>query len=104
MRECELKKEGDRLVAEIRCEIDHHTAKGIRESVDAELLMGGVKLLTLDFSSVTFMDSSGIGLIIGRAAKAELHGARVEVIGLGGNLKRIVCMSGIERIPNVEIN
>ena len=104
MQKCEIKREGDTLVARIRCEIDHHTAKGIREGIDAELLAGGLKMIILDFSAVTFMDSSGIGLVIGRAAKAEEVGASVTVTGLSGNLRRIVRMSGVERIPNVNIN
>ena len=104
MQKIKMKTEGQTLRVSLACELDHHSAKAIREKVDKRLEEGGVRRLVLDFSGVGFMDSSGIGLIIGRAAKAELHGARVEVIGLGGNLKRIVCMSGIERIPNVEIN
>lgn len=103
MRECEIKREGERVIASIKCEIDHHTAKGIREAIDREICENGVKILTIDFSSVTFMDSSGIGLIIGRASKAEKSGARVEVMGLCRSLRKIVCMSGIERIPNVNI-
>ena len=50
------------------------------------------------------MDSSGIGLIIGRAAKAETVCASVEVRGLSPRLEKIVRMAGIERIPNVNIN
>ena len=103
MRECEVKKEEDRVVALIKCEIDHHTAKSIRELIDYELTSNNVKNLIIDFSAVSFMDSSGIGLIIGRASKAERIGARVEVRGLSGSLRRIVCMSGIEKIPNVNI-
>ena len=103
MKECAVKREGASLFAKITCEIDHHTAKVIRESIDRELLDKSIKDLTLDFSAVSFMDSSGIGLIIGRASKAERIGARVEVRGLSGSLRRIVCMSGIEKIPNVNI-
>ena len=103
MKECEIKKQNDTLLAKINCEIDHHTAKSIREEIDRELSKTGIKILTLDFSSVTFMDSSGIGLILGRAAKAESIGATVEVAGLTGRLRRLVCMSGMERIPTIRI-
>ena len=49
------------------------------------------------------MDSSGIGLIIGRAAKAEDIGASLEVSGLSTRLRRLVCMSGVERLSNVYV-
>ena len=104
MQECEVKKESGALVLRITCEIDHHTAKRIREIIDPEILAQGAGRVVLDFSSVSFMDSSGIGLIIGRAAKAESVGSSVEVRGLSPRLGKIVRMSGIERIPNVNIN
>ena len=104
MQECEVKMEADSLVLGIACEIDHHTAKRLRETIDPEILGRGVARIILDFSKVNFMDSSGIGLIMGRAAKAETVGAFVEVRGLSPRLEKIVRMSGIERIPNVNIN
>ena len=103
MKECEIKNDGGIIEAKIKCEIDHHTAKNIREAIDRELSKGKTKILKLDFSLVTFMDSSGIGLILGRTAKAEAIGATVEVVGLTGRLRRLVCMSGMEKIPTVKI-
>ncbi len=50
-------------------ELDHHNAAIIREEVDREL-DGSVKLLTLDMSGITFMDSSGIGVVLGRYRRA----------------------------------
>lgn len=104
MQECEVKMEADTLVLGITCEIDHHTAKRLRETIDPEILGRGAGRIVLDFSRVSFMDSSGIGLIIGRAAKAETVCASVEVRGLSPRLEKIVRMAGIERIPNVNIN
>ena len=84
-------------------EIDHHSAKRIRERVDRELDLARPHELVLDFSGVGFMDSSGIGLIMGRAVKAEAIGATVVVQGLSAAQKRIVRMSGIERLECVNI-
>ncbi len=103
MKECEIKNEGGVIEAKIMCEIDHHTAKNIREAIDAELSKSKTRILRIDFSLVSFMDSSGIGLILGRASKAEAIGATVEVVGLMGRLRRLVCMSGMERIPTIKI-
>ena len=102
MKECETKRDGKRLIAEIRCEIDHHTAKQIRETVDG-LVVPGVDVVELNFSGVQFMDSSGIGLILGRAARAENVGASVEVRGLSPRLRRLVCMSGVEKLSNIVV-
>ena len=92
------------LSVNLPAEIDHHVAKPIREMTDMKLFELSPKVLVMDFSSVSFMDSSGIGLIIGRAAKAETVCASVEVRGLSPRLEKIVRMAGIERIPNVNIN
>ena len=61
-----IEKCGDELIAALAGEIDHHNSKQIREAIDAELERGGYKLLTFDLESVSFMDSSGIGIVLGR--------------------------------------
>ena len=104
MTESKIVSEGDKVTLSLFGEVDHHSARAIREACDKELLLRTPRRLVLDFSGVSFMDSSGIGLIIGRAAKAEEVGAAVVVTGLNGTLGRIVRMSGVERIPNVNIN
>lgn len=103
MKELILKKEGERLTASLNCEIDHHTAKLLREEIDVAMRSGEVKVLILDFSGVGFMDSSGIGLILGRANTAEEIGASVRLCGLSPSLIRIVRMSGIEKIQSITV-
>ena len=82
MQELNLTKQGTELTAKICCELDHHKAAILREAIDKALDAGGVTLLVLDFSGVAFMDSSGIGLIMGRADRAMGAGCRVRVTGL----------------------
>ena len=60
------KAEGDVLSVRIEGEVDHHSAVSLREEVDREILEVRPKRLELDLSGVSFMDSSGIGLIMGR--------------------------------------
>lgn len=86
------------LTARLSGEIDHHVAKGQREAIDAMLFRARPEILVLDFSEVKFMDSSGIGLIIGRADVCEGIGSRVELAGLSATLKKLVRLSGIEKI------
>ena len=94
---------GRTLTARVMCEIDHHTAKPIRERIDAVLFEKKPELLVLDFSGVRFMDSSGIGLIIGRCEVGRAIGAHVRISALSPLLSRLVSLSGIEKIKNLSI-
>ncbi len=93
----------DMLTVMLPAEIDHHAARPIRERVDTELFKLSPKSLVLDFSAVTFMDSSGIGLILGRAELCEELGCRVKLKGLSGTLMKLVRLSGIEKIKNLSM-
>ncbi len=92
---------GRTLTAYIGCEIDHHTAKKIRENIDRRMFLCRPTTLVMDFSGVGFMDSSGIALILGRAEVAEELGATVELCGLSESLCKLVRLSGIERVKNL---
>lgn len=92
------------LIAVIGCELDHHTAKRVREQIDREIFLRKPEVLSLDFSSVKFMDSSGIALIIGRAECAGAIGARVHLSGLSPSLYKLINLSGIERLPGLTVS
>lgn len=77
-------------------EIDHHTASSIREKTDTEIIKKRPSLLILNFSGVTFMDSSGVGLVIGRYALAEKYGCKTAVEGLRDRDRKILMMSGLQ--------
>ena len=89
--------------ARLMCEIDHHTARQIREKIDGEIFTHRLPIVYLDFSEVRFMDSSGIGLIIGRSQVCEAVGSAVRLVGLSSRLMKLVRLSGIEKIRNVYI-
>lgn len=91
------------VCAKLKCEIDHHAARQIREKIDREIFARRPRTVVLDFSEVRFMDSSGIGLIIGRSQVAEACGSGVRLVGLSPTLMKLVRLSGIERIKNVYI-
>lgn len=92
------------LTAYLSGELDHHGARSIREVIDGELFIAKPKHLVMDFSCVPFMDSSGIGLIIGRANVCQSLGADLRVKGLSSYLTKLVRLSGIEKICNVYIS
>ncbi len=97
-------QEGERtLTASLTAEIDHHTARRIRERIDSELFLRKPEILVLDFSRVGFMDSSGLGLILGRCSVAEGIGASVRVTGASDQLMRLIRLSGLERVRNLSV-
>lgn len=86
------------LVAKITGELDHHIAAGVRESIDRELQRTGAVNLAFDFSRVSFMDSSGIGVIMGRYKIVTALGGKVIVAGASESVERIINMSGINEL------
>ncbi len=76
-------------------EIDHHAARKIREMTDALIQQQQPRLLKLNFGGVTFMDSSGIGLIMGRCRMMQLYGGDVRVVNVPGELKKMMHLSGL---------
>ena len=91
-------KEDKLLILEITEEIDHHTTEKIRRRADYDIERYMPKKVIFDFNSVTFMDSAGIGLIIGRYKFAKMLGSKVELANLTSNIKKIFEMSGILRL------
>ncbi|MBQ8720437.1 MAG: STAS domain-containing protein [Clostridia bacterium] len=85
-------------------DIDHHSARGIRVAVDERLFVDKPTGLILDFSGVRFMDSSGIGLILGRLEVAREIGAGVRLEGLSPSLSKLVRLSGVERMNGITVS
>ncbi len=86
------------LVVMIKDEIDEYSIKKIRGRVDYEIQRYMPKKVVFDFSDVTFMDSAGIGFIIGRYKFASVVGAELELYNLTNNVRKIFEMSGILRL------
>lgn len=89
---------GTTLVAKIDGEIDHHTAARLRTEIDRELNMRNIVNLVLDFDGVTFMDSSGIGVIAGRYKEIQARGGKVMVIRVKPQVDKILEISGLKTI------
>lgn len=96
-----LYKEGV-LTAKISGEVDHHSAVEIRESIDETSQKLKPYCLKMDFSEVPFMDSSGIGLILGRVKLYKLWKGHVIILGLSGSLSKMVELSGIATVAVIE--
>ncbi len=98
-----ITEKGTRLTAALKCELDHYSAKRIREKIDPAVFRYRPEVLILDFSDVRFMDSSGIGLIIGRTEVAAAVGASVRLVGLSDTLMKLVRLSGLEKISGLAV-
>ncbi|GAE88129.1 anti-sigma F factor antagonist [Acetivibrio straminisolvens] len=93
-----LTNRGNTLVAVLNGELDHHTAEYIRQKLDAEMLKSTTKNMVLDFSKVTFMDSSGIGVIMGRYKNIQKLNGKMSLAGVNEQIKRIFEMSGLFKV------
>ena len=91
---------GESLTVRIAGDIDHHTASDVRSQTDNAIFQGGIKRVIFDFNKVSFMDSSGIGLLMGRYKLMQAIGGNVCVFGAGENISRILDMSGMDKIIN----
>ena len=83
------------VIAMLNGEIDHHSAKALREAIDNELIKGDVRELVLDFSGVGFMDSSGLGVIFGRYNKLIAMKAKLKLVNVPKRIERILRMAGV---------
>lgn len=96
MTQVTLKQDGKTLTALLSGEIDHHWAAILREKIDERAAAAAPAILILDFSAVTFMDSSGIGLILGRHKLVSAMGGVVVVQKAPKDIKRMLSVAGIE--------
>ena len=93
-----LERSGANLILHISEELDHHTAGQLSRTIDVLIEKGNVKNIIFDFDGMTFMDSSGIGMVMGRYKKMGYLGGNVYVTGVGKGIDRIFSMSGLYKI------
>ena len=86
---------GEILIAELLGEVDHHGAAKARADIDETMAGYGSIDIIFDFSKVTFMDSSGIGIILGRYRKLSASGGRVAITGCSAAIRNILNMAGV---------
>jgi len=95
--EFKLSNRGNTLIASLAGELDHHTCEQIRQKIDARLLGSSSKNLILDMSKIIFMDSSGIGVIMGRYKVLQNIGGKAALVCPQGAIRRILEMSGVSK-------
>lgn len=95
----EFTADAGQLTACLVGELDHHGAGEIRERIDSAILQQHCRQLVLDLSRLTFMDSSGIGLIMGRYRLMLSLGGQLTVTGMTPRMENMLRMAGLEKLP-----
>lgn len=94
---------GEVVTAYLAGELDHHSAAEMREAIDSAIELNMPELLVLDFSGIGFMDSSGIGLVMGRYRNLQRTGAELHITGTSPQITKVMKLAGIERLAKMDI-
>ncbi|MBV4418300.1 anti-sigma F factor antagonist [Clostridium tyrobutyricum] len=97
----EFEVKNDKLIVHMTGELDHHSAEEVRNKIDDRLERDNIKKLIMDFSHVSFMDSSGIGVVIGRYKKLGLKNGTVCIAKVIDSVNRVFQLSGMFKIIKV---
>ena len=94
--------QNETMIVRVAGEIDHHSAVRARSEIDERILAERPKNVLLELSSVDFMDSSGLGLIMGRYALIRQFGGSLSVLDPSVAVLRIMKLAGMERIVPIK--
>lgn len=98
----EIKVTGEVVTAMLSGELDHHTAREMREAIDNAVELNMPSLLILDFGGISFMDSSGIGLVMGRYRNLSKTGAQLHITGASPQIYKVMKLAGLERLARLD--
>lgn len=97
----EFNKEDKKLIFKLTEDIDQHTVEKVRRKMDNEIKGYIPRKVVFDFSNISFMDSAGIGMVLGRYKLAKMLNGNLEIINVNKSMKKIFDMSGVSRIINI---
>ncbi len=89
------------MTAKLKNEIDHHSAVAVRIQIDDMMFKELPRALIFELSEVDFMDSSGLGLVLGRYAKAKELGIDVMIMNPSKRTEKIFRMAGTDRLIKI---
>lgn len=94
----DIVSKGDNVIARFDGELDEHTATDVRDKLDKRIFQGGFRNFVFDFSRLKFMDSTGIGVMLGRYKNLKRLGAGIYVASPNPHVDKILTLSGIYSI------
>lgn len=86
------------IVVKVEGEIDHHSSQFLKDKIDMQIHKENVKNIIFDFAGVNFMDSSGLGLVMGRYRTMQSLGGRVMLTNISSQLDRVFSLAGLYRV------
>ena len=92
------------LMIRLPDEVDHHISVDISAKADRYIMSKRVGNVVFDFERTTFMDSSGIGVILGRYKKISCFGGKVYAINADNRIRRLLLLSGMQNIVEIMDN
>ena len=93
---------GEVITAYLDGEIDHHSASVMRNEIDAAVEKNMPTMLVLDFRDVSFMDSSGIGLVMGRYKVLKPYGGELHLTNTSPHIGKVVKLAGLDRLAKMD--
>ena len=92
---------GNTLTIHVPAELDHHNSEQIRNEADRILEMHNIRRIVFDFEKTIFMDSSGIGMMMGRYKNIRLTGGNVLAVRANERIRRILTLSGVYKYIDI---
>lgn len=96
-----FKISGTDLMILLPAEVDHYNTETVKTQADLLMQKNNIKRIVFDFQKTVFMDSSGIGMIMGRYKNLKFMGGTVMAVGVNERIKRILVMSGISKVLEI---
>ena len=100
--ETQYLKEDKILILKITDELDHHAVEKLRRKADYEIERYIPRKVIFDFNNVSFMDSAGIGLILGRYRNISTLGGKLAIINVSESVNKILTMSGVNKLIDID--
>ena len=98
----EFNKNSKQLTFKLTEDVDQHTVEKVRRKMDNEIKRYIPRKVIFDFSNISFMDSAGIGMVLGRYKLAKMLDGNLEIKNVNKSMKKIFDMSGVYRIINIQ--
>ena len=102
MMSVEINVTGEVVTAYLKGELDHHTARAMREEIDNAIELNMPTMLVLNFGEISFMDSSGIGLVMGRYRNLQKTGAGLHITDTPPQIYKMLKIAGIEKLAKLD--
>ena len=89
------------LTIHLPAEVDHHNAERLKQGADRIIQNKAIRCVIFDFGNTEFMDSSGIGMSMGRYKTVRFMGGNVIAVRVSERIRRILTLSGIYKIMDI---